>query len=233
METTPTIQESEQHHKYFFYIGLLFVAVLMIANTAAVKLIEIGPLAFSGTIVIFPISYIFGDILTEVYGYRASRKIVWSGFVILIFMSFCYWLIDMLPPAAFWPHQEAFHTILGAAPRIVLASIVAYFAGEFTNSYVLSKMKIWSQGKNLWMRTIGSTVVGEGVDTALFVLIAFGGLLPNEALWQVAISAYIVKVAYEVILTPVTYKIVGWLKRAEGIDVYDRGINYNPFALKG
>jgi uncharacterized integral membrane protein (TIGR00697 family) len=232
METAPSIRESEQHHKYFFYIGLLFVAVLMIANTAAVKIISVGPLAVSGAIVVFPLGYIFGDILTEVYGYRASRKIVWSGFAVIIFMSFCYWLIDILPPAPFWADQQAFHSVLGVAPRIVLASIIAYFCGEFSNSYVLSKMKIWSGGKHLWMRTIGSTVIGEGADTVLFLGIAFGGIFAAADLVSLMVTQYLVKVAYETVVTPVTYAVVGWLKRAEGIDVYDRGINYNPFALR-
>lgn len=220
------------HSKYFLYIAILFVAVLMISNTVAVKLIQIGPFIFSGGIFIFPISYIFGDILTEVYGYKASRKIIWSGFAALVLMSFCYFLVQLLPSPVFWQNQHAYEVILGAVPRIVLASMCAYFAGEFSNSYVLSKMKVWMNGKHLWMRTIGSTVIGEGVDTILFATIAFAGTIPFAGLAMLILSGYVAKVAYEVVLTPVTYLIVNKLKRAEGIDVYDRGITYNPFVLK-
>lgn len=220
------------HSKYFLYIAILFVAMLMISNTVAVKLIQIGPFIFSGGIFIFPISYIFGDILTEVYGYKASRKIIWSGFAALVLMSFCYFLVQLLPSPVFWQNQHAYEVILGAVPRIVLGSIVAYFAGEFSNSYVLSKMKVWMNGKHLWMRTIGSTVIGEGVDTILFATIAFAGTIPFAGLAMLILSGYVAKVAYEVVLTPVTYLIVNKLKRAEGIDVYDRGITYNPFVLK-
>ncbi len=220
------------HSKYFLYIAILFVAVLMISNTVAVKLIQIGPFIFSGGIFIFPISYILGDILTEVYGYKASRKIIWSGFAALVLMSFCYFLVQLLPSPVFWQNQHAYEVILGAVPRIVLGSIVAYFAGEFSNSYVLSKMKVWMNGKHLWMRTIGSTIVGEGIDTVLFATIAFAGTIPFAGLAMLILSGYVAKVAYEVVLTPVTYLIVNKLKRAEGIDVYDRGITYNPFVLK-
>lgn len=221
-----------QNSKYFLYIAILFVAVLMTSNTVAVKLIQIGPFVFAGAIFIFPISYIFGDILTEVYGYKASRKIIWSGFVALILMSFCYWFIQVLPAPGFWQNQSAYKMILGAVPRIVLGSIIVYFLGEFSNSYVLSKMKVWSEGKYLWIRTISSTVVGEGVDTLIFGIIVFAGTISIAALATLIISGYLAKVAYEVIFTPVTYLIVNKLKRAEGIDVYDRGISYNPFLLK-
>ncbi len=220
------------HSKYFLYIAILFVAVLMISNTTAVKLVALGPFVVSGAIFVFPISYIFGDILTEVYGYRASRKIIWSGFAALILMSLCYWLVQLLPAPAFWPHQGAYEAILGAVPRITLASMLAYFAGEFSNSYVLSKMKVWMEGKRLWVRTIGSTVIGEGIDSIIFVTIAFGGTMPISAMFTIIVSIYLFKVAYEVIATPFTYLIVNRLKRAEGIDTYDRGITYNPFVLK-
>jgi hypothetical protein len=201
----------------------------MISNTVAVKLVQIGPFVFAGAIFIFPISYIFGDILTEVYGYKASRKIIWSGFVALVFMALCYWLVQALPAPAFWQNQTAYEMILGTVPRIVFGSIIAYFVGEFSNSYVLSRMKIWSNGKHLWMRTIGSTIVGEGVDSLIFGIIAFAGTIPFSSLLILILSGYIAKVVYEVILTPVTYVIVNRLKKAEGIDVYDRSISYNPF----
>jgi queuosine precursor transporter len=218
--------------KYFFYIGILFVAVLMISNTTASKLIELGPFVVSAAIFVFPISYIFGDVLTEVYGYKASRKIIWAGFAAIIFMSFWYWFISILPPASFWTNQEAFQTILGTVPRITLASICAYFTGEFSNSFVLSRMKVWMEGKHLWMRTVGSTIVGEGVDSVIFAAIAFAGTVPFAALLTIIGSGYLLKVIYEVLATPLTYLVVKKIKRAEGIDVYDRGISYNPFVLE-
>src|SRR3989344_6640774 len=220
------------HSKYFLYIAILFVAVLMISNTTGVKIIQLGPFVVSGAIFVFPISYIFGDILTEVYGYKASRKIIWSGFAALILMSFCYWLVKILPAATFWEHQEAYETILGAVPRITLASMIAYFGGEFSNSFVLSRMKVAMNGRHLWMRTIGSTVVGEGVDSIIFVMIAFGGTMPLSGLFTIIFSIYLIKVIFEIIATPFTYIIVNKLKHAEGVDVYDRNISYNPFALK-
>lgn len=227
MEQTVNTAQS----KYFLYIGILFVAVLMISNTVAVKLVQIGPFVFAGAIFIFPISYIFGDILTEVYGYRATRKIIWSGFIALIFMSFCYWMVQQLPSPVFWQNQGAYEMILGTVPRIVVASIIAYFVGEFCNSFVLSRMKVWMQGKHLWMRTIGSTIVGEGVDSIIFGVIAFTGTIPTSGLITLILSGYLAKTAYEVIATPITYLIINKLKRAEGIDVYDRDISYNPFHL--
>ena len=231
METEPRA-DIARNSKYFLYIAILFVAVLMVSNTVAVKLVQIGPFVFAGAIFIFPISYIFGDILTEVYGYKASRKIIWSGFVALVFMALCYWFVQVLPAPVFWQNQSAYEMILGAVPRIVFGSIIAYFVGEFSNSYVLSKMKIWSGGKRLWMRTIGSTIVGEGVDSIIFGVIAFAGTIPFSGLATLILSGYLAKVAYEVILTPVTYMIINKLKKAEGIDVYDRNISYNPFLLK-
>lgn len=217
--------------KYFLYIAIAFVAILMVSNTTGGKLIGIGPFVFAGAIFIFPLSYIFGDVLTEVYGYRATRKIIWSAFVAIIFMSLSYLFIIALPPASFWSGQEALASTLGLAPRIALASILAFFTGEFCNSYVLSRMKVLMNGKSLWMRTIGSTVVGEGIDTVVFVTVAFYGTIPLAVLVTTIWSGYLFKVLYEVIATPITYFVVGWLKRAEGIDVYDNGISYNPFHI--
>jgi len=223
--------EVTRNSKYFMYVAILFVVVLMISNTVGTKIIQLGPLSLAGAIFIFPISYIFGDILTEVYGYKASRKIIWSGFFAIIFMAFCYWLVKILPPAPFWNNQEAYDLILGGVPRIVVASITAYFLGEFSNSFVLSKMKVIMEGRHLWMRTIGSTIIGEGVDSVIFATIAFAGLIPTPALISVILSGYIVKVAIEVLVTPLTYLVVNKLKKAEGIDIYDKGISYNPFQL--
>jgi len=223
---------TNQYSRSFLYIAIIFVAVLMISNTVAVKIFQFGPFFFPGAIIIFPISYIFGDILTEVYGYHASRRIIWAGFISMIMMSFFYWLVQILPAAPFWPNQGAYEAILGVVPRIVLGSMAGYFAGEFTNSFVLSKMKILTGGRWLWTRTVGSTVVGQAVDTSIFVAIAFGGTIPSGALITVMISGYLAKVAVEVVLTPATYIIVNKLKKAEGIDVFDIGVNYNPFGLK-
>lgn len=231
MQTEP-VADISHRSKYFLYIAILFVAVLMISNTTASKIIELGPFVVSGAIFVFPISYIFGDVLTEVYGYKASRKIIWSGFAALIFMSFWYWFIQILPSAPFWQNQEAYETILGAVPRITLASISAYFLGEFSNSFVLSRMKVWMNGKHLWMRTIGSTIVGEGIDSLVFITIAFAGTMPIGAMFTIIGSIYLLKVIYEIIATPLTYAIVKKIKKVEGIDVYDRGIDYNPFVLE-
>ena len=225
------IENSEPKMKYFSIISSIFVAVLIISNTVASKLFALGPFIWTGAIVVFPISYIFGDILTEVYGYKRSRRVIWTGFGCLIFMALVYWIVGLFPPASVWNNQEAYLAILGITPRIVLASIVGYFAGEFSNSYVLSKLKIVTSGKHLWSRTIGSTIVGEGVDTVLFASIAFGGLIPLSILGIAIISGYMFKVIYEIIATPVTYALVRFLKRKEGIDVYDYGTNYNPFRL--
>ena len=229
---TNQLNSTKGYSKYFLYIAILFVAILMISNTVATKLFQLGPFFFTGAIMIFPISYIFSDILTEVYGYRASRKIIWAGFASIIVMSIVYYLVQLLPPAPFWPNQQAYEVILGLVPRIVLGSIVGYFAGEFSNSYVLSKLKIWTKGKHLWARTISSTIIGEGVDTILFGTIAFVGTIPWNTLILVIISSYIAKVLIEILFTPITYIIVKKLKHLEGIDVYDYGVDYNPFRLK-
>lgn len=217
--------------KYFLYFAIALVAILMISDTVASKLIQIGPFVFSGSIVLFPITYIFGDVITEIYGYRASRKIIWSALIAIIVMSIIYVLVGYLPGASFWTNQGAYDSILGVVPRIVLAGIIAFFCGEFSNSYVLSRMKIWTNGRHLWTRTIGSTIVGEGVDTLLFYTIAFVATIPNTSLFTLIWSSYLLKVIYEAVATPLTYKVVAWLKKSEGIDTYDRGINYNPFHL--
>ena len=223
--------EKRESLKYFSIISTLFVATIMISNTVAAKLFSLGPLIFTGGVLIFPITYIFGDILTEVYGYARSRKIIWTGFVALLFMSFIYWIVGLLPPAPTWSNQDAYAAILGLVPRIVFASIIGYWAGSFANSYVLARMKLRTKGKYLWTRTIGSTIVGEGVDTALFVSIAFYGVISGGILVLAISSGYAFKVAYEIIATPITYKIVGFLKKAEGIDVYDADTKFSPFNL--
>jgi uncharacterized integral membrane protein (TIGR00697 family) len=215
--------------KHLDTITGLFVAILLISNLASTKIVEVFWMTFDGGTLLFPLSYIFGDILTEVYGYRRSRKVIWIGFFSAALMSATLAVIGALPAAASWEHQEAFDAVLGLTPRIVAASLIAYWAGEFSNSYVLARMKIATDGKQLWARTIGSTLVGQGIDTLLFVLIAFGGTLPIEILRDVMVSNYLFKCGVETAFTPLTYLIVRKLKKSEGIDWYDRGTNFNPF----
>ena len=221
----------EPKFKYYSIISSIFVAVLLISNTTASKLFHIGPFIFTGAIFVFPLAYICGDILTEVYGYNRSRKIIWTGFFCLILMSLVYWIVGLLPPAPGWDNQAAYLSILGVVPRIVLASIVGYWAGEFSNSYVLARMKVLTSGKHLWTRTIGSTIVGEGVDTFLFIFIAFYGTIATSILFLAVFSGYAFKVTYEVIATPITYKIVKFLKKAEGVDYFDYNTNFSPFRV--
>jgi len=226
-----TIVESRSY-KYLDYITGIFVAVLLISNTASVKILNLGWFAFDGGTILFPLAYIFGDILTEVYGYRRSRRVIWTGFFSIILMAVVYAIVGYLPAAEGWGMQDSYMSILGIVPRIVLASIIAYFAGEFSNSYILAKMKVWMNGKYLWMRTISSTIVGEGVDTALFVLIAFAGTMPTSLLVAIIVSNYVFKVGVEVLFTPITYAIVNFLKRKEHEDYYDKNTNFNPFAVQ-
>ena len=215
--------------RYLSIISSIFVAVLLISNTVASKLFSFGPFIFTGAIFIFPISYIFGDILVEVYGYSRSRRIIWTGFFALALMSVIYWLVGLLPPAPSWENQDAYLKILGVVPRIVLASIIGFWGGEFSNAFVMAKMKILTSGKYLWTRTIGSTIFGQGVDTSLFVFIGFFGLIPNSILIITIFSGYLFKVTYEAIATPLTYKIVGFLKEKEKINRFDYKTNFNPF----
>ncbi|MGB9880715.1 MAG: queuosine precursor transporter [Anaerolineae bacterium] len=210
---------------------VLFVAVLIISNVASSKILMLGPFTFDGGTILFPISYIFGDILTEVYGYSRSRRVIWSGFFCTALMALVLAIVGLLPPAPGWEHQEAYMTILGITPRIVLGSLIAYFSGEFSNSYILAKMKIWTKGRWLWTRTIASTIVGEGVDTLLFVLIAFYGVLSSSLLVSVIISNYVFKVGFEALATPVTYAITNFLKRVENEDYYDYYTDFNPFRI--
>ena len=218
--------------KWLPVITGIFVGVLLISNIASVKLVLVGPFTFDGGTILFPLSYIFGDILTEVYGYRRSRKVIWLGFFSAFLMSAVFMIVGKLPPAAGWENQDAYDKILGLTPRLVIASLFAYFSGEFSNSFILAKMKIWMQGKRLWARTIGSTLVGEGVDTLIFILVAFWGILPGSLIVTLIISNYFFKVGVEVLFTPATYKIVKWLKHSEGEDYYDYKTNFNPFKLE-
>ncbi len=207
----------------------LFVAVLLISNLASTKILSLGVFTFDGGTLLFPLSYIFGDILTEVYGYQRARKVIWTGFGAALLMSLVLWVVQILPPAPDWHNQQAFESLLGFVPRIVLASLIAYFAGAFSNAFLLSKLKIRTKGKYLWLRTIGSTILGEGIDTIIFCMVAFYGLFPTEVLISIIVSNYLFKTGVEVIFTPATYAIVAFLKKHEQVDAYDRGISYNPF----
>jgi len=222
----------DKTYRHIDTVTALFVAVLLISNVASTKIVDLWFFTFDGGTLLFPLSYIFGDILTEVYGYGRSRKVIWLGFASALLMSLVFILVGKMPSARGWENQEAYEKILGLTPRIVLASLAAYFSGEFSNSFVLAKMKILTRGRHLWMRTIGSTLVGELVDTLLFVMIAFGGTLGAGLLWTVVISNYVFKTAVEALFTPLTYWIVRVLKRAEGADYYDLHTNFSPFYFR-
>jgi len=215
--------------KYFAVITGLFVAVLIISNVASTKILDFGFFVFDGGTLLFPLAYIFGDILTEVYGYKKARKVIWTGFASAILMSLVFVVVGFLPPAQGWENQLAYTAILGVVPRIVLASLIAYFAGEFSNSFIMAKMKILSKGKQLWKRTIGSTIIGEFLDTTIFVFVAFFGTMPMEVFTILILSNYIFKVGIEILFTPLTYKIIGFLKKAENTDVYDYDTDFSPF----
>ena len=209
----------------------LFIGCLIAANIIAVKLIFIWGMLLPAAVIVFPVSYILGDVLTEVYGYRAARRVIWLGFVANLVVVAAIWAGGALPAVGFWKDQDAYDQILGAAPRILAASFIAYLIGEFTNSYVLAKMKIATNGRFLWARTIGSTLVGQGLDSAVFIAIAFIGILPTPALVTAIVTQWLFKSAYEACATPVTYGVVNYLKRSEGIDVYDRDTKFNPLLI--
>ncbi len=209
----------------------LFVGILILSNVLAAKMVGLGPFVFDGGTLLFPLSYIFGDVLTEVYGYRESRKVIWTGLAMLLIMSLNVWLIGALPAEASWKFQGDYDNILMQMPRIACGSIVAYFIGEWSNSAVLSKMKVLMKGRRLWARTIGSTLVGELLDSAVFVTVAFAGLYPARVLVVMALSNYLFKTVIEIVFTPVTYGVIGFLKKSERTDVYDVGVRYNPLPL--
>lgn len=229
------------HFRYYDYVMAAFVAILLLSNVlGAGKVAQIWiPVwevwwPFGAGILFFPISYIIGDVLTEVYGYARARRVIWAGFVATLFMAFMSWVVVALPPAPDWTNQPAYEAIFGQVPRIVLASVVAFWAGEFVNSIVLAKMKIWTRGKHLWARTIGSTFVGQGVDSLIFYPLAFWGAAgwTNDLVLKVLVTQWVLKVSWEVILTPVTYAVVGLLKRREGVDVFDEGTDFTPFRTR-
>jgi len=207
-----------------------FVVVLIVSNLVAPKITAIGPFRISGAQLMFPLTYIFGDIFTEVYGYSASRRAIWNGFFASALLAVMGMITVNLPPAPEWRDQAAFETVFNFVPRLVIASLIAFWCGEFANAFVLSKLKLLTQGRHLWMRTISSTVVGQFVDTVIVIVIAFGGSISFDAIVRLIYSGYAGKVLYEVLATPVTYLVVNALKRAEGVDVYDSGTDFNPFS---
>ena len=221
-----------KNYRYLGGISVFFVSVLLISNVASAKIVDFGWFTFDGGTLLFPLSYIFGDILTEVYGYKKSRNVIWLGFFMALLMSIVFIIVGKLPSAPDWANQSAYDLILGLTPRIVFASLVAYSFGEFSNSFILAKMKILTKGKMLWTRTIGSTIVGEFVDSTIFILIAFIGILPNSLLLTLIISNYVFKTSIEVIFTPITYKVINFLKKKENEDYYDADTNFNPFSSK-
>ena len=224
-------QRAEQQSTWFIVVVAVFITCLVIANIIAVKLVTIFGLTVPAATIIFPISYICGDVLTEVYGFRRARQVIWLGFGCNLLAVVAIWAGQMLPGAAIWDAQAAYERILGFAPRLLLASFCAYLVGEFANSMVLARMKVLTAGRMLWTRTIGSTIIGEGLDSLIFVSIAFWGVIPPAVLLSTIVTQWLFKIAYEVLATPLTYTVVNFLKRREGIDVFDRDTSFNPLAL--
>ena len=237
---TPSPAAPPRQYKYYEFVMVAFVVILVCSNLigpakiAQVDLPLWGAFTFGAGVLFFPISYVFGDVLTEVYGYARSRRVIWVGFAALAFAAFMAWIVVSLPPAPFWKNQGAYEVAFGSTWRIALASMFAYFCGEFVNSFVLAKMKILTSGKWLWTRTIGSTIFGEAVDSALFYPLAFygTGIIPDDKLPLVMMAQFATKVAVEVLFTPFTYALVGWLKKKEHEDYYDRETDFTPFSLK-
>ena len=224
--------------RHFDVVMAAFVAILLLSNiigAGKVAAIDVAgtPVVFGAGILFFPVSYVIGDVLTEVYGYARARRCIWVGFAALIFMAFMSWAVVAMPPAADWTGQGAYEAVFGQVPRIVLASIAAFWAGEFVNAYVLARMKVWTDGRALWTRTIGSTVVGQAVDSAIFYPLAFLYVWPTRQVAMVMVTNWAMKVAWEVVLTPLTYAVVGWLKRREGVEVFDTATDFSPFSGEG
>ncbi len=233
MVTEAAAASPRRVYKYFDFVMAAFVTVLLCSNLVGVgKVSRIAGFSVGAGVFFFPVSYIFGDILTEVYGYARTRRVIWAGFGALIFATGMSQAVIVLPPAPDWPHQAAYVLIYGQTPRIVAASLTAFWAGDFVNSFVLAKMKLKTEGRYLWLRTIGSTVVGQGVDSLIFYPLAFMGEWPTSLVLAVMTSNFLVKVGVEAAMTPFTYQIVGFLKRAEGEDYYDLGTDFNPFKLE-
>ncbi len=218
---------------YFMVIVALYVTSLITANTVATKVLEIGPWVTDAGLITFPIAYIVGDILTEVYGYAAARRVIWLGFICNLIAVGTFQLAGALPAEPTWQNQAAYDAIFGSTPRLLLASFCAYLVGEFANAFVLARMKVLTEGRWLWTRTIGSTVVGQGLDSVIFVLIAFGGVFPTGVIQDMVVTNWVLKTAYETVMTPVTYLVVNRLKQAEGVDAFDRDTDFSPIAVGG
>jgi queuosine precursor transporter len=228
---------TQRQFRYYDFVMAAFVAILLLSNiigAAKPAAITIGgeQWVFGAGILFFPLGYVIGDVLTEVYGYARARRVIWAGFAALLFMAFMSWVVVSLPPASGWDGQAAYESVFGQVPRIVLASIVAFWVGEFVNSYVMARMKLITKGKHLWTRTIGSTLVGQGVDSVIFYPLAFWGVWENKAVLTVLFTNWFLKVLWEAVLTPVTYVVVGWLKRHEGVDLFDDHTDFSPFRAK-
>jgi queuosine precursor transporter len=230
-QVAPPEKSGQKFSAWFIISVTVFVTCLITANITAVKLVSIFGLILPAAIVIFPISYIFGDILTEVYGYRQTRWVIWLGFFCNLITVFAIWLGQLLPPASFWSGQGAYERILGYTPRLLLASFLAYLVGEFSNAFIMAKMKIATRGRWLWTRTIGSTLVGEGLDSLVFMTIAFVGEIPATGLVSAIVTQWLAKSVYEAAVTPLTYGVVTFLKKREGLDAYDDDTRFNPLSF--
>ncbi len=220
-----------RYSSWFMIIVALFVTCLITANITAVKLVNLFGFILPAAILIFPLSYIIGDVLTEVYGYRQARRVIWLGFFCNFITVVAIWMGQVLPPASVWDGQGAYERILGYTPRLLFASFLAYLVGEFANSFVLAKMKIATRGRWLWLRTIGSTLVGQGLDSSVFITLAFVGKVPLTTLISMIVTQWLAKSVYEAAVTPLTYAVVNFLKRKEGLDVYDHDTRFNPFLI--
>ena len=226
------IHFKDKRYSYWFVIVIaVFITCLIAANIAAVKLIDLFGFILPAAILVFPLSYIAGDVLTEVYGYRQARRVIWLGFLCNAIAVGAIWIGQMLPPASFWDAQGAYERILGYTPRLLFASFLAYLVGEFANSFVLAKMKIATKGRWLWLRTIGSTLVGQGLDSMVFITVAFWGAIPGPALIGTVLTQWVAKSGYEAAVTPLTYSVVSFLKKREGIDVFDYETKFNPLLI--
>ena len=220
-----------KHYKYYDLILVAFASMLLISNLAATKLIAFGPIITDGGAVLFPLIYILNDVLTEVYGYKHARRAIWSGFGVMLLAVFAFTIVRYMPAADVYTDQAAFVAVLGFFPRIVLASLTAYLFGSFLNAFVLAKLKVRTKGKQLWLRLIGSTVVGEFFDTVIFALIAFGGILSGSDMVIFILIGWGFKTGVEVVMLPVTYRVIAWLKKKEGVDVYDKKTNFTPLSM--
>ncbi|MGE5654099.1 MAG: queuosine precursor transporter [Bacillota bacterium] len=220
-----------KQYRLFDLVACSFVATLLISNIVAVKVVSIFGMSFSGAIILFPVTYIFGDILTEVYGYAQSRKAIWMGFGAQGLLAVIVSVVGVMKPAQGWELQGAYEQILMVAPRMALASLAAYVVGSFLNSIVLSRVKVATSGRHLWIRTISSTVVGELADSLIFFNVALFCVLPSSVIGAMIVNSWVFKSAYEILATPFTYAVVGWLKRSEGVDAFDTNASYNPFSL--